>query len=1535
MSVSDIPEFHPVLKSWFKQSFGQPTDVQRQAWQAIGEGKHTLIAAPTGSGKTLAALLPCVDAALKQSSQQYGMPAKRQVHTLYITPLKALNNDIQHHVIGFAAQLEAAASELGLSWPGYRSAVRTGDTTASQRRAMFKTPPELLITTPESLFILLTSEQGKAMLGAVKQVIVDEIHDLAGDKRGSHLSLSLERLSRLTGKRIQRIGVSATQKPLNAVASFLGGWMEPDSAEAVEGGGGRLETNHEKSRENGKHAEQYLPTMERGEEAIHTLSYRPRPVHIVESQMDKTFSVKLYMPVATGIQTSREAVWGPLLKTLFSLMEGCRSVLVFTNSRRLCERLVLRINDTAGLDIAQAHHGSMAKELRLQAEDRLKSGELRCLVATSSLELGIDVGHIDRVIQIDSPLNAASGIQRIGRAGHGVGDISSGAIIVRYRGALPEAAVVGRSIADRDIDPISIPQRPIDVLAQQTIAITGVSEDGLTLEELYRTVAGSDSYRTLERRQLEDMLDVLAGFYPFSRPILDWNRETGAIAKRGNTAIAALRGAGTIPQSSQYPVHHMDSRTHLGELDEEFVEESRVGDVFLLGTNSWMIRKIERDRVYVTEAANSFSEIPFWRNEGPGRSFRLGKKIGEFLDRLTEELRLDPSSDRDRGIHWSNLTDLSLLVPDSDTREAIIDKLGQQYGMDDGSARELLSYVASQHAVSELPGSRTIVVEHYRDMMNQTHVVVLNHFGRRINRTWLLAIQRQFELLLPYTLYGNAKDNGIEFVLPEWDASWLRVFREVMPANVEALLLDGMAGSPLLAIAFRRIAETGLLLARSFNRTPMWQKRLRSEELLRESLPYADKFPFLAEAMKECLHDYLDLNGLKEVLASIHDGTMKLVVRETQYPSPMATQFLADYVNMKLYEGDGLNLETQSSLLAISRDLAGSLFGKDAVKGVLSPLAVREEEERLQETRHPLRDESELLQMLKQRGDTSIAEITSLAGSEAIAWLDKLAVKGAVDSFASSNGEKRWFCAEEADMFLRLPDQDEAALFVLNRYVEQVMYFTAADICERYPMLSPQQADARIEMLRKQERIVPSPFASAENGMAWSGSKLADRVLKRSLKEAREQTKPVDPWRWCGLLAQRQHVGHEGQMSGRQGIVSVLRKLQGLFMTVSHWESLIFPARIPDYRKEELDMLCAAGELVWLGDKGEGRKEGKIAFFLQDQHHLYAPVVKRALQRDTSRPELLALLKSSGASFLTGLSRQYGKPPSETLSDLLELVWEGHASNDQFAPLRTKPSAKSRDLAKAGSGFGRWYWTGSLVPVTEPEEDEKTANYQSQETSAAESALGWLRQLLDGYGVITKELAQAMSPFGWDQLLPLLHKLEEWGTVTRGRFIEGQAGLQFASPELAARLRSTEPVDRNEIAVISSHDPANPFGLMLDWPETPGVSCSRKTGSYMVIGSGKWRYWIENNGKKVFEPEYIAGEGGNKNDNDPERITELRTVFSTILKRQKLTKIVIERWNNEPIMESPAGELLQSMGAERDGRSYVFWMSRLENSKTI
>jgi ATP-dependent Lhr-like helicase len=1465
---SPLSSFHPSLAEWFGAKFGDPTDVQKQAWKAIAAGENTLIAAPTGSGKTLAAVLPCLDEIARIKAQKH----EAGVRLIYITPLKALNNDIHDHLVAFIEQIDKHAASADNSWPGLRSGVRTGDTSSSVRSAMYRKPPDILVTTPESLYILLTSEKGRQMLKTVSFAIIDEIHDLAADKRGSHLSLSLERLELWCGRRIQRIGVSATQKPLERVARFLGGWQEaPVDAE---------ERTAEQS-----DIERYR----------HPLGYHPRPVTIVESHMYKKLEVTLTMPDQSQPMQTRDAVWLPILDRLFALMTDCRSVIIFVNSRRLCERLCLRLNDHAGYEMARSHHGSIAKERRLEVERMLKAGELRCIVATSSLELGIDVGHIELVIQLDSPIEAASGIQRIGRAGHAVGSASRGALVARQRGVLPEMAVLGKQIAERDIEPIRIPRDRLDVLSQQTISI--VAAEDIAVGDLHRLIARSDRYRSCPSGRRRGMLQVLAGFYPLARPRLDWNRDTDMLVKRKNTMIGALTGAGTIPSSSAYPVHHVDSRVHLGELDEEFVQESRVGDVFQLGIHGWMIRRIDKDRVYVSEAGNRFSEIPFWRNEGLGRSYSLGKKVGAFIAEI--ERRLLEGED-DQLLAWITVN----------------------YQMDDYTGEQLLSLIRSQQAICDLPTDKRIVIETYRDLMNQTHVIMHNPFGRRLNRTWLLAIERQFELLLPYRLYGNAKDNGIEFVLPEWDSSWLQTIWQVTPSNVEGLLTEAITGSPLLAIAFRHIAETSLLLSRSFGRTPLWQKRLRSEELLREALPYAEHFPYLTEAMMECLHDYLSLEDLRSLLTSIQDGEIEVVVKETEYPSPMATQFLADYVNMRIYEGDGLDPAIQMQLMNVSKDLAGRLFGEDAVRNAIPQQVLEAERQRLSEPELEVREAGDVVRLLKQRGDLATDELIQLAGTEALQWAEQLQRDGELTSYLPSEDipleEQRWICRDEQEIYVSFPASDEASAFIIRRFADNRISFTEIELCERYPKLTLAEARRLVDKLREEGSLEQAPFAASPEERIWSSRRAAERMIRLSIGEARKQVQPASPIRWCVHIALRQHALQGAQLRGSEGLRLVIERLQGIYLPLSHWESIIFPSRIADYRKEELDLLCATGEVLWLGKKQPEEKEGKVAFFLAGSRSIYEPYLAESKEKKSSHPELLDMLQRNGASFLTRLARETGQLPTELLSSLLDLAWEGQASNDQFAPLRLLTLKKGKDWAKTGSGLGRWYRAGSLIEDLPLQEVPAPGNHNSDPPE-----MYWIRHLLDTYGIVTKELASSVTPYSWDRLQPVLRRLEEWGTLTRGLFIEGAVTMQFTTPEMADAIRKPLPAGASSntaLTLLSAVDPANPFGLMMEWPERQGCTFARKPGHFLIIRGDQWQFWIENNGKRIHSMQ----------QHEPPAADELKFIFKTLLHRQHLTKIVVEQWNGEAVTLTQEGVLLKEIGAESDKKSLVLWQSQLK-----
>lgn len=1564
MLQSPLTPFHPVIAGWFSANFGEPTDVQAQAWAAIaGARSHTLIAAPTGSGKTLAALLPCLDDAVRSKLQGIGTGTSKGIGTgsgtgtstsigtgtdtgtgtttgtttgteqptavpaslrrtrqgtriIYITPLKALNNDIHHHAVQFIEQLQAYAAATDAAWPGLTAAVRSGDTPASARAAMLRKPPDLLLTTPESLYILLTSDKGRDMLRTATHIIVDEIHSLASDKRGSHLSLSLERLAALCAAPLLRIGVSATQKPLERVAAFLGGWEPPSETQPLAGEPpGALA----------------LADMERP----HPLGYRPREVTIIESHMDKRFQLSITMPDFSRPVTTRDSAWFPLLERIIQLMGENRSTLIFANSRRLCERLCLRLNDFAGYELARAHHGSMAKAARLEVEQLLKEGKLRALIATSSLELGIDVGAVELVIQIDSPQDAATGIQRIGRAGHGVGDTSHGVLLARQGGILPELAVLSRLISERDIEPIRILRNPLGVLAQQVVAMAATED--WSLAGLHRLVCSSDSFRDFPESRLVELLQVLGGYYPVSRPLLQWLPDEQAIRRRANTTMAAISGAGTIPQSSAYPVHHVESRVQLGELDEEFVHESRTGDVFQLGTSSWMIQSIQRDRVYVSEAPNRFSEIPFWRAESRGRSYELGVLLGQFHSALAARLASAP--------------------------ETMEGWLAGHYGMDAASAEQLASLAESQLKSCGMPTDAKIVVEYYKDLADQTHIIVHNVWGRRFNRTWLLAIERMMasQRSGDRRLYGNAKDNGIEFVTPDWDSSWLQALWQVTADNVDELLLEGIPGSPLFGAAFRHIAETSLLLSRSFTRMPLWQKRLRSEQLLKEALPYAERFPFLQEAARECLEQFLDAEHLKLVLRAIAAGDIAIHTYETAQPSPLAAQFLADYASMQIYEGDGLDEQLQLQLMQVNKTMAKQLFGQ--AEAIPQPVLAAEQE-RLAELERPPADRLGLLAILKQRGDMSPAELAQLVDNAALPeWLGQLQAEGRVRQLVVGEAV-RWICAEEREEYAAFPATPSSVALIAGRFADYRLSFTAQELAARYPQLSPDAADGIIAELLRQDRIAVAPFAAEPDEQLFTSKKVASRLIRFSLQHNRALARPASAARWCGQAALLQHAWSGTQGAGEEGLRSAIARLQGLFLPLSHWESILLPARVAKYRKEELDLLCASGEVIWLGSKADGEKEGRIAFFLTESYPLYAPLLLRQQQvqqeppeqqqlapttpQGTAHPELLLRLRDGGACFLAQLSRDTGRLPSELLPELLELAWEGHVSNDQFAPLRLQAQAKGQGKGrgayspKQGSGLGRWYWTGSLLahasaassgpgpggqPATPLKGQPAPFTGQSPAGASADPAVpdhaaAWVHHLIGSFGIINKKLVQAVAPYSWEALLPMLARFEELGSLRRGMFIQGAISLQFTTPEMATAVKQPLPASSSPAAVtvLSAADPANPFGLLLDWPDEATVPFARKPGNFLVLRDSEWLLYMESNGRKLFARSPLSAE---------EACILLPPILKQVLARQHATKVRMEYWNGEPIEQSELGPLLRAAGAERDRNGLVLWASQL------
>ncbi|GIQ68831.1 DEAD/DEAH box helicase [Xylanibacillus composti] len=1517
------------LFQWFADRFGKPTAMQREAWRAIERGSHTLIAAPTGSGKTLAAFFPCLKRIVEGKAKPDG---RRGVRVLYVTPLKALNNDVYEHIVGFAAEWRSRLSPAVADQYAVHAAVRTGDTPQSTRASILRQPPDVLVTTPESLYLMLTSPKAREVLRTVHAVIVDEIHALAASSRGAHLSLSLERLAALAEQPLQRIGVSATQKPVDRVARFLSGWEQ------------------------------------RGE---------PRPVEVVESREEKPLHVQVTVPDRTVPLGSggRDAAWQPLLHVLAAQMEGARSVIVFVNSRRLAERLTLRLNDFFGGEIARSHHGSVSREKRLEAERLLREGNLRCIVATSSLELGIDIGYIDKVIQLDSPGEAAAGIQRIGRAGHAVQGESRGVIVARMPGQLAESAVLGRLIRGREIEDIHIPRQLPDVLCQQIIAMVAV--ESMPVDELIRRIDRSDSYTGMPREELERWLRLLSGYYPFVKPLLHWHREPGLLEPTAKTGPAAIMGAGTIPRSANYAVVHSESRQRIGDLDEEYVQESRPGDVFQLGAQAWMIRRMDPDRIWVTEVRNPYSEIPFWRSEAAGRSFKLGTRIGCFHEEFIARLKQDVKAAE----NW----------------------LAGEYSMEPQAAEQLTSLFVRQLDVCPVPTNERIVLEHFRDVDGKMHIVLHTVWGLRVNRAWMMAVEQLLKQVSSSGVYANAKNNGVEIVFPEWDSSWLSQLWKVNAGNAESLLREALAGSAMFAVAFRRMAETSLLLSRGYSRVPMWRQRLRSEELLKEALPYADDFPLLEEALRHCMLEWGDLPRLLEVLRRMEEGYLQVDVVETEMPSPFASQFLADYINTRIYEADAFGPELQAQLLHVQREAAAHWLGTDTWRNTVPAEALEEVRGHLEQEARAIDNEEAVYQLLKKRGDLSDRELLQAIRSS---WRQTSPVEQQQESFpgeqdapasfpdlAPDEGqvqewvrqlkrqkrimlqpygqEQRWICCDEQHDYANLAASPRAQLLVLTRFMDHRLSFTKAEISRRYqlePVLVEQWLAAQVE----QGRVEAAPFADVEESTGepdhWLSAKVASRLLRVSLHHIRRNTKPLPPEAWCAYLMHEHGLLPGRQAAGSAGLLQAIRRLQGLFFPLSQWESLIFPSRLRGYRKRDLDELCASGEIIWMGRKEPQAREGSIAFFLREDEELYRPFLRR--NGETNQPELLQLLRTRGASFLTELARARGQAPSDTLSALMDLVWEGHVSNDQFAPLRLQSARRGSGFARAGSGQGRWFallTKGDSESIADreqaaeplspapPAQTSVAANSGKAATAAnLTSASEWALHLLRQFGIVSREIA-SFAPYSWDSLQGIYRQLEEWGHAVRGFFIEGAESLQWMSKETAEQLGKRSPIVKTshpdddavslrmlvplnradqkdaeaeasarrkptgEMWVLSAVDPVNPYGIWLPWPQKEGIAFSRKNGHYLLFRDGRWAIWIEQAGKKISHLEPWTGE--------QEEVRQFKQALQQMMHTRGMKKIRIETWNGVPAAECEAAEILQRQGAERDQSALVFWPS--------
>jgi len=1539
VSAADpLARFSPPVATWFREAFEAPTPAQVKGWAAIAAGGHVLLHAPTGSGKTLAAFLWCLDRLVREPAESAAAaasptaapaaPAAKgggpgSVRILYVSPLKALTYDVERNLRAPLAGIALAGARLGSPVRAVSIASRTGDTPTKERRLVAKRPPEILITTPESLYLLLTS-QAREILRGVEHVIIDEIHAVAGTKRGAHLALSLERLERLRAPgapALQRIGLSATQRPLETIGRFLAG-----------AGEGRAVTLVDAGTRKALDLQVIVPV-----EDMRRLGEASPP----DDQPGG--------PVGGGER--RVSIWPAIHPRILELIRAHRSTLVFVNSRRLAERLAQRLNELAGEDLVRAHHGSIAREQRVAIEEALKDGRLPALVATSSLELGIDMGAIDLVIQVESPTSVARGLQRVGRAGHRIDEVSRGVIFPKYRGDLLECAVVAERMREGLIEATTIPRNPLDVLAQQLVAMTVM--DRWSVDDLLATVTRAAPFETLTREAFEGVLAMLAGAYPSDefaqlKPRLVWDRTADTVEGRRDARVVAVTSGGTIPDRGLFGVFVAGEAgtpgRRVGELDEEMVYELRAGmhgDVIVLGASSWRVTEISPERVIVVPAPGEPGKLPFWKGDAIGRPIELGRALGAFVR--------DVEGDLTRGAAG---------------REAVVARLRERHHLDALAAENLVAYLEDEReAAGALPTDRRVVVERFRDELGDWRLVLLTPFGGRVHAPWSLAIEARLRERLGQEVASIWSDDGIAVRLPEGDLDGVEEALFPDPEAIEDLVVAAVGGSALFAARFRENAARALLLPRRRpgSRTPLWQQRQRAADLLGVASRYGS-FPILVETYRECLADVFDLPALREVLGGIARREIRVHRVETPAATPMASSLLFDYVAAYMYEGDAPLAERRAQALALDRDLLRELLGQEELRELLDPVALDETELGLQALRDDRKAGSvdQVADLLRRLGDLAEDEVAARTrGGPAAAreWLETLAAtRRAI--VVRIGGEPRWIAVEDAGRYRDAtgaqPPQGTPIAFLgatqdalgglLARWARTHGPFLTVEPVRRWGLPAGIVGDA-LGRLADAGTLLLGEFRPGGAEREWCDPEVLRVLRRRSLARLRREVEPVEAAAFARFLPAWQGVApvpapgaeRPAPLRGQaalERLAEVVDQLAGVPIPASVLERDVLPARVPGYQPRLLDELGALGEVAWIGCGPLGRDDGRVALFRPGRGDVLraALAASRAATADrASGPRHAAirdLLASRGASFYREVfAAAGGGMDRDVLDALWDLVWAGEVTNDTFAPLRAlrwkRPGGDRRPrpgrLATLGppEAAGRW----SRVEPGEP-----FGNGGSERTvtaaggvaaadgltvpSATQRLHALALALLDRHGVLTREavIAEGVEG-GFAGIYPVLRALEEAGRIRRGYFVDGLGAAQFALPGAIDRLRAVRDPEAAapRIDLLAAADPAQPYGAALAWPRRDATDrrpFQRAAGAYVALVDGVPILYLERGGRGLAT--FPASD-------DPARLGPALAALQMLLADGRLRELVISRVDGEPV--SPASRWRDRLAA--------------------
>ncbi len=1506
--------FSEPVSRWFRGQHGEPTEPQDVAWPRIKRGEHVLIHSPTGSGKTLAAFLSALDSLYSDVN----LSKRRGVRTLYISPLKALGYDVERNLREPMRGIEQSAKELGVDVPEVRADVRTGDTPTSARARMVRRPPHILITTPESLYLILTSSRAREILSTVETVILDEIHTLCTNKRGVHLSITLERLEQIAPG-FQRIGLSATQRPLSEVARLLGG--------------------------------QTVTSLGEGAEEI---ELTPRPVSIVDCPGSKQIEIEVFgMAEAAGADSG--SIWPKLIPRVYDDIGRHDTTLVFTNSRRQAENTADRLNGThaareSGMDTMPepvgfeigagvsdgpflAHHGSLSDTTRHEIEEQLKAGELPGLVGTSSLELGIDIGSIDLVVQLQSPKTVTRGLQRVGRAGHTVGAISRGKIYATHHEDLLEATVIAKGMLDRRVEAVEVPRNSLDVLAQQIVA--AVSVEKWPVKALYRVIKGAYPYSDLAYSSFIGVVNLVSGHYPrelFSslRARIHWDRTGDVLEGLPGTRMLAVSNGGAIVDTGAFSVVLPDRKTRIGELDEEFVFESGEGDAFMLGSQVWRVAKIEDDRVIADPAPGAAPRMPFWRGDFPWRPSDLSRNLAQFRAEIANRLRP--------------------FVDDEHEPPEVVAWLREQYPIDASAARQIIGYVRRQLRWADYISShKTVLVETYQDSIGDNRIVVHSPFGGRINGPWSVAIARELMKRQRVEPEVQVSDDGIMFRMPQADATpSADCITDMTPAQAKEYILDGMIESPLFGAVFRQNANRALLLPSlgHFRRTPFWLQRLRSKDLLSIAKSFSD-FPIILETYRDALEDFMDMPGLEQILESIQMGEIEVRHVESDVPSPVARALDFHFETFWMYQWDTPKAERDLQTLAIDRDALAELFRKPEAAGLLRPEAIHDissiAERRLPGSR--ARTETELAQLLVEVGDLSDDELDERCEEGWSAWISSLRSQGRVEVIDFSTDDAampRWVAAELADEYRNAvsdPSDYGAVRRVVARYLSRSGPVPLAVLQARYPIADAALYDALDEMM-SDARVARGYFTDA-GVEEWLDLSMLARIQERTLAILRSEVQPSDPMSYQHALIRRHQISADDAPDPIEQTRDALALLEGIPIAATQWVGDVLASRVSGIRASHIEEIVASGEFQWVFSQAGSRSTPHLSLIQPGQGAVYLPVSTvdairsgDALLSEAERRVYDFILSEGVVESEMILAAVAGMMPSELAAAVRGLALRGLITADSwYVAMGIAQDETPRANANVSRPMARERVRGSGQRATRRQFAERRRSTQAilkpgakwsatarfsflgPDLSTEQLAEQRARMLLRRHGVATKR-AIDLDRLGWDwqAIYRALGLLELRGVARRGYFVKGLPGVQFADTEFIDLMRSSGREDESEVSsVISAVDPAYvldrklastsalPGANLLTFAKTAGTRAVFSNGCPVMIAYG--------NGARIV----IDGDVGY---DDVEHAVQM--LVRTISQNPSERRIVIEEWNGEPIADSDWAEMLSELGFRRD-----------------